>query len=191
MTVTKKSSILRENLNHPMLPNVQKNVLYAGAAVLAVLLAVGGYMWYRASSVTVELSSGGDEPAAAAGDSAVPAPTPTPTEEVPTVNGAPSPAPAATTPTATLSYTQALKTYGATGYRFQFVSCRATPGKLVVKRGQKFMMDNRDQKSHKFNVQGRSFTISGLNFPKVKAGTPGTSNITSDGGGSADLQVQK
>jgi hypothetical protein len=165
-----------------------KNMLYVGGAAVALAAIVGGYLWYRASSVQVELSpEGAGSPAAAAGDSTIPAPT----------TGTPAaPAPATGTGSTgtgsvTQSYADALKQYGTSGFRYQFVNCRGTPGKLVVKRGQKFMMDNRDAKAHKFVVQGRSFSISGLGFAIVTASTVGTSKITCDGGGSADLVVQR
>src|SRR4051812_33865170 len=46
----------------------------------------------------------------------------------------------------TLSYSQALKTYYNT--RFEFTGCQATPGHMVIKKDQKFMLDNRGSGAH-------------------------------------------
>jgi hypothetical protein len=90
----------------------------------------------------------------------------------------------------TEEYSQALQTYGSSGYRLQFVSCRATPGQLSIKTGQKFMLDNRDNISHKIEIGNKSYTVKAYGFAVVTAGDVGTAYITCDGNRTAKLSVQ-
>src|ERR1700710_2933976 len=73
------------------------------------------------------------------------------------VNAAPKiapPAPADAPLSATQKYLDAIRVYKNTGYYFQFVACHGAPGTFTLKKGKKFMLDNRDGKSHKIVVQG-------------------------------------
>ncbi|MDD2757838.1 MAG: hypothetical protein PHD72_00500 [Patescibacteria group bacterium] len=90
--------------------------------------------------------------------------------------------------TASKGYTDALKTYA--GYKFQFVNCRATPTSMVVKKGQRFLLDNRDNRSHKFAVGGRTYTVAGYGYAIVSSYQLGANNLTCDGGGSARVNVE-
>jgi hypothetical protein len=88
------------------------------------------------------------------------------------------------------SYTDALKVYSASGYRMQFVNCQATPGQLTIKKGQKFMIDNRDSKPHKFKVGPTSYSVKGYGFAIATSKTLGVNFITCDGGGAAKINVE-
>lgn len=100
------------------------------------------------------------------------------------------------TPTAPLSATQryldAIKIYKTSGYYFQFVECHGLPGSLTLKKGKKFMLDNRDGKARRIAIKGgQSFTIGAYNFAIATAPSkPGTYYITCDGGGAASILVQ-
>jgi hypothetical protein len=92
---------------------------------------------------------------------------------------------------ATPQYTAALNTYRNLGYYFQFSNCSATPGTLTVKKGAKFMIDNRDAKTHRITVGSRTITVAGYGFYVLSAEKIGTNQITCDGGGAGVLTVQK
>jgi hypothetical protein len=88
------------------------------------------------------------------------------------------------------SYTDALKIYSASGYRMQFVNCQATPGQLTIKKGQKFMIDNRDSKPHKFKVGSTLYSVKAYGFAIATSKTLGVNFITCDGGGAAKINVE-
>jgi hypothetical protein len=94
---------------------------------------------------------------------------------------------------ATQRYLDAIRLYKNVGYYFQFVDCHGLPGSLTLKKGKKFMLDNRDNKSHKIAiVGGQSFTIGAYNFAIATAPSKaGTHYITCDGGGAASILVQQ
>lgn len=85
------------------------------------------------------------------------------------------------------SYSEALKTYA--NWRFQFVKCRATPGTFIIKKGQKFMLDNRDAQAHTIKVGSVSYKIASYGWKAVTASVAGNIPITCDGGGSAVVKV--
>ncbi len=93
---------------------------------------------------------------------------------------------------ATQKYLDALKIYKNTGYYFQFVECHGLPGTLTMKKGKKFMLDNRDAKTRKIAISGgQSFKITAYNFAIATAPSKaGTYYITCDGGGAAKIVVQ-
>lgn len=94
---------------------------------------------------------------------------------------------------ATQRYLDAIKIYKTSNYYFQFVECHGRPGSQTLKAGVKFMLDNRDAKTHKIAVVGgQSFTIGAYNFAIATAPSKiGTHYITCDGGGAAKIEVQK
>lgn len=88
------------------------------------------------------------------------------------------------------SYAEALKEYSASGYRFQFVNCKASPGSLTIKKGVTFMLDNRDNRSHKIKVGATTYSIGAYGYVIATAKTVGLNYILCDGGGTGRLQVQ-
>ena len=94
---------------------------------------------------------------------------------------------------ATQRYLDAIRVYKSVGYYFQFVDCHGSPGALTLKKGKKFMLDNRDNATHKIAVQGgQSFQVGAYNFAIATApSTLGTHYITCDGGGAASIVVQQ
>ena len=102
------------------------------------------------------------------------------------------PSPAVSLP-ATKAYLDAIKVYKNVGYYFQFVDCHGAPGTLTLKKGTKFMLDNRDESAHKIAITGgQSFNIKAYGFAIATApSTLGTHYITCDGGGAASILVQQ
>ena len=91
----------------------------------------------------------------------------------------------------TKAYDNAIEIYGTSGYRFQFSQCHGTPGKLAIKKGSKFMLDNRDSQAHTIVVKSQTFHVPALGFAIVTARDLGTYNIICDGGGAAQLTVEE
>lgn len=93
-----------------------------------------------------------------------------------------------------LKYDDALAAYA--GKLFQFSSCVTgpppviSPGSLSLKQGSKYMIDNRDKTAHTIRVGTTAYSLGAQSFRIVQAPTKGTYNITCDGGGAAQLQVQ-
>jgi hypothetical protein len=91
------------------------------------------------------------------------------------------------------NYQEALTMYRTSGYYLQIVNCRANPiypTSLVLKKGASFMVDNRDDRAHKFMVGKSAYTVKAYGFVIATANDVGTYNMTCDGGGSAGLNVQ-
>lgn len=88
------------------------------------------------------------------------------------------------------TYAQALKIYRASGYYLQFDNCRGNPGILTLKKGAKFMLDNRDPLAIKIGLSGKNYLISKYNFTIVTAEKIGTNYVTCNGGGAAQIKVQ-
>jgi len=91
---------------------------------------------------------------------------------------------------ATDDYLKARKTYQTSGYYFQFLNCRGTPGILTVKKGAKLMLDNRDDKTRKIVFIGKLYNINAYGYVIVTADKLGKHYITCDGGGAAQITVQ-
>ncbi len=91
--------------------------------------------------------------------------------------------------TAMPSYIQALSTYQKSGYYIQFFPCQASPGSLIVKRGSKVMLDNRDNKTHVIGIRSVRYSIGSYNFAIATVDSLGTNYVTCDGGGSAQITV--
>ena len=167
-----------------------KKYLYIAVAAVAVLLV--GYLATRNNSApegdVIEVPA---EEILDSASSTVPDSAATSTAEKPV------PAGSVKKPSVPLSATQkyldALKIYKNTGYYFQFVECHGLPGTLTMKKGKKFMLDNRDAKTRKIAINGgQSFKISSYNFAIATAPSkPGTYYITCDGGGAAKIVVQQ
>jgi len=96
---------------------------------------------------------------------------------------------ASTSLSATSAYLKAANIYKTSGYYFQFVNCHGTPGSLVIKKGAKFMMDNRDNKIRKISVMGKTYSLNAYNYTIVTADKVGKHYITCDGGGAAQITV--
>lgn len=89
----------------------------------------------------------------------------------------------------TNTYEDALKAYGS--QRIQFSACRGTPGSIVLTKGSKFMLDNRDAAAHTIMVGTSRYVVKGYSYAIATASVVGTINITCDGGGAASLNVQR
>ncbi len=95
-----------------------------------------------------------------------------------------------TTTIETEDYGAALNIYGKSGYRFQFVNCSGNPGYLTMKLGVKFMIDNRDDKSHQIAIGTKTYKLEAYDFAIVSIKKIGDFIITCDGGGAAHVLIQ-
>ncbi len=106
----------------------------------------------------------------------------------------PKPTSTTTTSVGKLSYNDALKKYA--GQRLQFVNCTTgpspvSPSSLSLKKGDDFMLDNRDPKAHTIKVGTYSYKVGANSFTVANApATRGDYNVTCDGGGAAKIYVQ-
>lgn len=170
-----------------------KNNRAIAAIVILILVAIYALFVYslwpsgreegpaadQISDQTLDRASSTDEIVAASS-------TPTTTEKAKTTTKTqPKPAAGAVSQ----SYTDALKTYSASGYRFQIVNCQMTPLTLVVKKGSTFMIDNRDNQSHKISVGNATYSIGSYNFTIATAKTLGSYYVRCDSRGSAKITV--
>lgn len=100
--------------------------------------------------------------------------------------------PTAPQPTqAVLDYNATVKVYDASGYRLQIVNCSARPGAMVVKRGMKFMIDNRDDATRTIAVGTQKYTLKPYGWTVTSVAKAGQYNITCNGGGAGSLNVQQ
>jgi hypothetical protein len=95
-----------------------------------------------------------------------------------------------TTTVETKDYGTAKGIYGENGFRFQFVDCSGKPGFLTMKLGVKFMIDNRDNKSHQIAIGAKTYKLEAYDFAIVSIQKIGDFIITCDGGGAAHVLIQ-
>lgn len=93
-------------------------------------------------------------------------------------------------PSGPLTFEEAYQTYAVSGFRFEFADCHGRPGSISMKKGTKFMLDNRDNEAHRFVVGSKTYNIGPYGFAIATATDVGTYNITCDGGGAAQVVVQ-
>ncbi len=92
----------------------------------------------------------------------------------------------------TVAYSNALDIYRKSGYYFQFAGCHGTPGSITMKRGVKFMIDNRDNVGHVFKFGQNTYVLGAYGFGIIATpNTLGKNLITCDGGGAATIVVAK
>lgn len=98
--------------------------------------------------------------------------------------------PTGTAVVASRGYLSALDTYSKSGLRFQFANCSGYPGTFTIKRGIKFMIDNRDNEAHIIGIGANKYRLGEYGYAIVQVQKAGDYNITCDGGGSARVVVQ-
>lgn len=175
---------------------------YIIIGIIALAVLVIGYAIWRSStsapapSSEVSTSVGSDNELTGSVSSTLTAATTTPsstqqTQTKPKTTATYQKPSSSTSLSATQRYIDALKIYKTSGYYFQFLKCHGQPGSLTIKKGKKFMLDNRDSVSHKIAFTGQSYRIGGYGFAIATAPLkPGTYFITCDGGGAASILVQ-
>lgn len=89
-----------------------------------------------------------------------------------------------------LDYSEALNKYSKSGYRIQIIDCRATPGTMTVKKGNTFMIDNRDAVSRKITVGTTVYNIKGYGFVIARAKVLGLNYIKCNNNRTATLNVE-
>lgn len=165
---------------------MDKKNLYRWLGIGALVLILVVYLISRAGSGKVSESpstqipsvvstSTGQTPSAT-----VPAPVKRPTTVKPSIP---------TGQTASEAYLSALNVYQKTGYYMQFFPCQATPGSMILKKGSKIMLDNRDAKSHLIGIRSVRYNIGAYNFAITSLDSLGTNYVTCDGGGVAQITV--
>ena len=87
------------------------------------------------------------------------------------------------------AYEKVLEDYKRSGYRIQLSNCSGIPGKMNIKQGTKFMVDNRDATKHTVKLASVSRTVEAYDYEIFVAPKYGTYNLTCDGKGSAELNV--
>ena len=157
--------------------NSQKMWLTLGSIVLAIVLIVG-----IAKKMTTQAPNSSVPTNESSSNQAVTPPSTTPTP--PTLKAS------LYQGTSSLKYEDALRAYSAS--RFQFADCRnVAPISMVVKRGTKIMLDNRDDLAHTFGIAGTNYRISGYHFLLVGTPIAGTYTLMCDGVNSVRLQIEK
>jgi hypothetical protein len=89
------------------------------------------------------------------------------------------------------AYMAALAIYQKNGYRVQFSDCHGIPGKLTVTQGQKYMLDNRDNQAHTIKIDSYTYNIPAYGWQILTAQVLGLNNVTCDGGGAAQINIEK
>lgn len=87
------------------------------------------------------------------------------------------------------SYISTLEKYTDAGYKIQFIGCSAKPGKLIVKKGKSFMLDNRGDKSIKVTVGTANYFIGAYKYAIATEYTLGTNYILCNGIRAAEITV--
>ncbi len=162
-----------------------KKIIYFAVGV--VLLAV---VWYFIWGKKTEPSVNNQEQKMATTTTATTTPIKT---AAPAMKKTPIPVKTEAPLSATQRYLDAIRVYKSVGYYFQFVNCHGAPGSLVLKKGKKFMLDNRDNQTRKIAIQGgQTFQVKAYDFAIATApSTIGLHYITCDGGGAAAISVQQ
>jgi len=79
--------------------------------------------------------------------------------------------------------------YVNTDYRFQFDDCHGSPGRLVLKSGRSFILDNRDGSPITIAFAGKSYRVPSYSSALASTTSVGTHQVTCNGGGAATLIV--
>lgn len=90
-------------------------------------------------------------------------------------------------PAKKLPYAEAIEKYPN---RIQFKNCSGIPGKISIKKGLLIMLDNRDAQAHTIAIKSQSVRIPAYDYALLPATVLGTYNITCDGGGAAEINVE-
>ncbi len=169
--------------------SVPRKYIYIGLAIILLIIIFAFAFRNNGADQTDSDSADSQENLTSADGSAT---STTSTADTTKKSTSPTKAPPAPL-SATQRYLDAIKIYKTSGYYFQFVDCHGLPGSLTLKKGKKFMLDNRDAKTRKIAIKGgQSFTITAYNFAIATAPSkPGTYYITCDGGGAASILVQQ
>lgn len=152
-------------------------------ALVVVIVIIAAAALYRSNKNKTKNETATNTNGSTTGSGTTPATT--------TPEGVDATPPATPGSAANLSYNQALAIYGKNGYRFQFDQCHGIPGSLSIKKGAKFMIDNRENKAHTIVIKSQTFKLPVYGFAIVTAKDLGTYNITCDGGGAASLNVEQ
>ncbi len=179
------------NSQSPITEEISKKYIYIGIAGIVVLLAL--FLIFRNRGIE-DMPEGVYAPERPAEQITLPSASFTAPTSSATVKPPVSPVIKTPTPlSATQKYLDAIRIYKNPGYYFQFVECHGAPGTLTMKKGKKFMLDNRDNKTRRIAIQGgQSFKIGAYNFAIATAPSKiGTYYITCDGGGAATILVQQ
>lgn len=87
-----------------------------------------------------------------------------------------------------LAYAEALKLYLA-GKRIQIIQCQSVPVTSTIKRGTRFMIDNRDAVARRIMIGDQVYQIDAFDFAIATSGAPNTYNVTCEGAPAAQITV--
>ncbi len=92
----------------------------------------------------------------------------------------------------TTAYNTAFTSFHGSSYYMQLTSCHGSPGFLSLKAGARFMLDNRDSKSHRLTLGNVVYSLPAYGYVVTKAPSlVGTFPLTCDGGGAANINIEK
>ncbi len=160
--------------------NSKKSIIFV--LLFAIIMSLGVLVYFKTQKGSVSKNDGPSE-------SQVISPQNIP-DQVPPAETAGEVKPEELKPASSkLPYDQALESYKSSGYRIQLSNCSGIPGKMNIKQGTKFMVDNRDSVKHTVKLASVSRSVAPYDYEIFVAPKYGTYNLTCDGKGSAELNV--
>lgn len=86
-----------------------------------------------------------------------------------------------TVPKKAETYTELVNKY--VGYRFQFYNncTQVVPYTFIIKKGEKFMIDNREDKKHVFTFANQKYTVNPYGYVIITTTVAGKLNVLCDG----------
>ncbi len=160
--------------------NSKKSIIFV--LLFAIIISLGVMVYFKTQKGSVSKSN-------VSGDPQTISPQNTP-DQTPPKDVVPEAKPEEVKPVSgKLPYEQALENYKSSGYRIQLSNCSGIPGKMNIKQGTKFMVDNRDSVKHIVKLASVSRSVASYDYEVFVAPKYGTYHLTCDGKGSAELNV--
>ncbi|HPV70828.1 MAG TPA: hypothetical protein PKY08_02960 [Candidatus Magasanikbacteria bacterium] len=164
----------------------QRKILFlALGGVIVLLLILGLIFWLERPSHKQPPSVGG-EVSTTTIESTVATST-TSTVKLPAKKSTTS----KTTTEKPLTYEEAVKMYENNRFQFSNSCSRVTPTSFVLKKGSRFMIDNREDKFHIFSFLDQKYSVKPYSFVIVTAQTVGVQPVLCDGAQRATVNIQK
>lgn len=168
-----------------MVKKHQKILFFILGGLFVLLLILGLIFWFKKLDNS-QPSIVNDEISATTTVDLI-ATTTTSTVNLPTKKTAPP----KTTTEKPLTYEEAVKKYPDTRFQFSNSCSRVFPSSFVIKKGLKFMIDNREDKFHIFSFLDQKYSVKPYGFVIVTAQTVGIQPVLCDGAQRATVNIQK
>jgi hypothetical protein len=88
-----------------------------------------------------------------------------------------------------LTYSEVIKLYEGARFQFSGNCTQVTPASFVLKKGEKFMIDNLDTITHVFGVSGQKYTLKAHTYAIATATTAGNVPVLCDNVARATVKV--